>query len=76
MYFQDALYAHDKEEHLRRTKREQELARKLAEKRSKRERRHKPVVSRIPWHLLDELEHEKWKLKAEKAVELTFGSNV
>jgi hypothetical protein len=41
--------------------------------RSKRERRHRPLVSRIPWTLLDELEAEKYKLKAEKALAMLQG---
>ncbi len=36
--------------------------------RAKRERRHRPPVSRIPWALLDELEAAKFALKADKAV--------
>ena len=40
--------------------------------RTKKER-HRPVVSRIPWTLLDELEAEKYKLKAEKALVMLQG---
>ena len=40
--------------------------------RDRRARNHRPVVSRIPWALLDELEHEKYKLAGEKAVNLLF----
>ena len=36
--------------------------------RDKKARRFRPVVSRIPWTLLDELEAAKYKLKAEKAM--------
>lgn len=37
-------------------------------RRTRRQRVHRPVVSSIPWSLLDELEAEKYKLESEKAV--------
>jgi len=43
--------------------------------RSKKSRRYRPVVSRIPWTLLDELEAEKYKLKAEKALAMFKGED-
>ena len=44
----------------------------LKKTRDRRSRMHKPVISRIPWALLDELEHEKYKLAGEKAVTMLF----
>ena len=41
-------------------------------RRDRRAKKHREPVSRIPWTLLDELAHEKYKLKAEMAMTLLF----
>lgn len=54
---------------------EREREETLKHARSRKHRKFRPVVSRIPWGLLDELESEKHKLKLEKAVALMFDAN-
>ena len=52
---------------------------KLEEERAERRRQRKmrtrqPVVSRIPWNLLDELEAEKRRFAEEKAAKMMFNA--
>jgi hypothetical protein len=62
------LDAFARERERRKERVETEAKRKVRVARSKAARRHRPLVSRIPWTLLDELEAEKHKLAMEKAV--------